>query len=246
MLIVVPARLGSERLPGKVLEEVGGMPMVVQVAKRAQESKAGDVVVACAEQKVADVVRSYGFEAVLTDPALPTGTDRVYAAFKALGSQHQHVVNVQGDMPFIDPQAIRDVADLIARGEVDMATAVVQMDDTEKLARTSVVKVVIDKNNMAIYFSRTPGFPYGKGPHYAHIGIYGYNANSIQRYVELPRSALEIREGLEQLRALEDRMKIGVAFTEHYPQSVDVPDDLQSARQFAQSAEAKRFMHTVA
>jgi 3-deoxy-manno-octulosonate cytidylyltransferase (CMP-KDO synthetase) len=208
--------------------------MMIQVGKRAKEADVGPVCFACAEQELVDLAKEHGFDAVLTDPSLSSGTDRMYDGYKAYGRDSKHVINVQGDMPFVDPLAIRATAErLISGTKADIVTPITLIEDAALLAKTSMVKVVVGKNGNAIYFTRTPHFPNGEGPRYGHLGIYGYQVESLARFVALPRSVLEVRESLEQLRALEEGMLIEVVHVSHYPQSVDVPDDLERARALA-------------
>jgi 3-deoxy-manno-octulosonate cytidylyltransferase (CMP-KDO synthetase) len=231
MIVFIPVRLGSSRLPQKVIADVGGLPMMIQVGKRAKEADVGPVCFACAEQELVDLAKDHGFDAVLTDPNLASGTDRMYAGFKAHGVDSQHVINVQGDMPFVDPAAITATAKKLLSGtKADIVTPITPIQDPHMLAKISMVKVVVGMNGHAIYFTRTPNFPNGEGIHYGHLGIYGYKISSLERFVSLPRSPLEIRESLEQLRALEDGMRIEVVVVNHYPQSVDTPEDLEKAR----------------
>ncbi len=231
MIIFIPVRLGSARLPNKVVADISGIPMMIRVAQRVKEADVAKVCFACAEQELVDMANEYGFDAILTDPNLQSGTDRVYAGYVESNATDEHVINVQGDMPFVDPEAIRAVATTMLNDtSYDLVTPITELNDAAMAEKTSTVKVVKDKNNRAIYFSRTPNFPYGSGPIYGHIGIYGYKADSMKRFVSLPRSYLEIRESLEQLRALEDGMTIKVVEVSHYPQSVDTPDDLLAAR----------------
>ena len=236
-LLVIPARLAASRLPGKPLADIAGAPMIVHVWRRAVASGLGRVVVAAAEREIADAVARAGGEAVLTRPDLPSGSDRIFAAVAALdpGRRHDVVVNVQGDLPLIDPAAIRDSLLPLAEPEVDIATlAAVIHDDSERSA-ASVVKVAAGfapgaRIARALYFSRAP-VPHGAGEYYHHIGLYAYRRAALERFVSLPPSVLERRESLEQLRALGAGMRIDVALVDSVPFGVDTPADLARARQ---------------
>lgn len=230
MLIFIPVRLASTRLPKKAIADIKGLPMMIQVGMRAREAAAGDVIFACGDGELVDIATSYGFKAVLTDPSLPTGTDRVHAAYKALDTKDELIINVQGDMPFISPQTIAETSKLLANSNADMATAASVIKDSSDTLNPSVAKVVLAQNNRALYFSRTPHLPHGSGDYYHHLGIYGYKASALEQFVNLPQSPLEKRENLEQLRALENGMTIDVAIVNDFPQSVDTHEDLEKVR----------------
>ncbi len=230
MLIFIPVRLASTRLPQKAIADIKGLPMMIQVGMRAREAKVGDVIFACGDQELVDIAQSYNFKAVLTDPNLPTGTDRVHAAYKALNTSDSLIVNVQGDMPFIASETITKTSELLEKTSSDMVTAASVIENAADTLNPSVAKVVLAYNNRALYFSRTPNLPYGNGEYYHHLGIYGYKADALERFVNLPQTLLERRENLEQLRALENGMTIDVAIVNDFPQSVDTYDDLNKVR----------------
>ena len=236
-IIIIPARLGSTRLPGKVLAEIGGAPMIVQVLRRALAAGLGPVAVACAEAEVAEVVRAAGGVAVLTDPALPSGSDRVHAALAALDAAGAHdvVVNLQGDLPTLPPDFLAAVLRPLRDQRFDVATLVAPITSVTEAAAASVVKCVCgfaDGADVApaLYFSRGLA-PWGDGPLWHHVGIYAYRRAALERFVSLPESALERREKLEQLRGLEAGMRIGVAQVAQAPFGVDTPEDLARARE---------------
>ncbi len=235
-IVVIPARLASTRLPDKPLADIGGAPMIVQVWRRGQEAGVGRVVVAAAEEAIARAVREAGGEAVLTDPNLPSGSDRVKAALDAVdpGGHYDAVVNLQGDLPLIDPQMIRSVLAPLARAEIDIATLVAEIVEPHERSDPNVVKAIVSFSDgpvgRALYFTRATA-PWGEGPLYHHIGIYAYRRAALARFVALPPSPLEKREKLEQLRALEAGMIIGVARVDAVPYGVDTPADLERARQ---------------
>ena len=235
-IIIIPARMASSRLPGKPLADIAGIPMIVRVWQQAMEAKSGPVVVACAEREIADAVEKAGGRAVLTDPALPSGSDRVYAALNAVdrGFEHDIVVNLQGDLPSVDPAAIRACVEALVVNGSDIATLVAEIEDDADADNSNVTKAVVswDTTGMrgrAHYFTRARA-PWGKGPLYFHIGLYAYTRDALKRFVGLPPSPLELRERLEQLRALEAGLSIAVARVDAIPLSVDTPDDLQKAR----------------
>ena len=235
-IIMIPARMASTRLPGKPLADILGAPMIVQVWRRACEADAGPVVVACAEAEIADAVTAAGGRAVLTSPDLPSGSDRIFAALEAVDpdGRFDTVVNLQGDLPTIDPVAIHAALKPLADPEVDIATLVALIADAAERDDPNVVKAVVAlasgaDTGRALYFSRCP-VPWGEGAHYHHIGIYAYRRAALARFVKLPPGILEKRERLEQLRALENGMRIDAALVETVPFGVDTQSDLERAR----------------
>ncbi|MDG4576521.1 MAG: 3-deoxy-manno-octulosonate cytidylyltransferase [Defluviicoccus sp.] len=235
-IIMIPARMASTRLPGKPLADILGAPMIVHVWRRACEADAGPVVVACAEPEIADAVTAAGGRAVLTSPDLPSGSDRIFAALEAADPDRRFdtVVNLQGDLPTINPVAIHAALKPLANPEVDIATLVALIADAEERDDPNVVKAVVAlapgaDTGRALYFSRCP-VPWGEGAHYHHIGIYAYRRAALTRFVTLPPGILERRERLEQLRALENGMRIDAALVETVPFGVDTPIDLERAR----------------
>jgi 3-deoxy-manno-octulosonate cytidylyltransferase (CMP-KDO synthetase) len=235
-LIVVPARMASTRLPGKPLADIHGQPMIVHVWRRAMEAGLGPVVVACAEPAVARAVEAAGGRAVLTDPDHPSGTDRVFEAVRAIDPQGRHdvIVNLQGDLPTLDPALVGVVAGLLDDPAVDISTLAAVIAVPEEISAPSVVKAVVPlppgrRSGRALYFSRA-AVPTGEGPFLHHIGIYGYRRSALERFVALPPGVLETREKLEQLRALEAGMRIEVALVDTVPLGVDTPADLERAR----------------
>jgi 3-deoxy-manno-octulosonate cytidylyltransferase (CMP-KDO synthetase) len=238
-IVVIPARLAATRLPGKPLAEIAGLPMIVHVWRRAVAAAVGPVVVACGEPEIAAVVERAGGRAVLTDPTLPTGSDRIHAAVTLLDARRAHdiVVNVQGDMPMLDPAAIREALAILADPEIDIATLAAEITDPAALHDTSVNKVVAgfadpSRPARALYFSKAV-VPWGEGPHYEHVGLYAYRREALDRFVTLPRGVLEQRERLEQLRALEAGMQIWVSLIDpdRLGVQVDTPADLARTRE---------------
>ena len=232
--------MASSRLPGKPLADIAGRAMILHVFDRAREADIGPVAVSCADEEIAEAVRAAGGIAVMTDPTLPSGSDRVHAALATLDPQGRHdiVVNLQGDLPTILPGHLRAViaplADTAPSTMFDIATLVAPIETAEEAASASVVKAACAFErgravSPALYFSRAP-IPAGDGPRWHHIGIYAYRRAALARFVSLPESPLERRESLEQLRALEAGMRIACARVDHAPYGVDTPADLERAR----------------
>jgi len=237
-LIVIPARMASVRLPGKPLADICGAPMIVQVWRRACEANVGRVIVACSEQEVADVVQAAGGEAIMTDPDHPSGTDRVHEVVEQVDPDGtiERIINVQGDLPALDPGLILQVNALLDNPAVDMSTLAAVITEDQEKTNPNVVKAIVSapqdgtaKGGRALYFSRATA-PYGDGPLYHHIGLYGFRRSALRQFVSLPPSPLELREKLEQLRALEAGMRIEVGFVDTVPHGVDTPADLEKAR----------------
>jgi len=231
-IILIPARMASTRLPNKPLAPICGVPMIVQVLKRAQEADCGRVVVAAAEQEIADAVADAGGEAILTDPDLPSGSDRIHAALKTVDGDGAHdvIVNLQGDLPSLAPNLVHDC--LAALDGSDMSTLVAEISNPEERDDPNVVKAVLSvtsrKKARALYFTRATA-PHGDGVLYHHIGIYGYQRAALEKFIALPPSPLEQREKLEQLRALEAGFTINAAIVDTVPVGVDTPEDLANA-----------------
>lgn len=239
MIIVIPSRLAATRLPNKPLADINGMPMILHVANRAKESNAAKVLIASGDIEINKIVEAAGFEAILTDPNIQTGTDRVFSAIEIycknnLDAQIDYVINLQGDLPYISSDTIKSVADLLRTDQYDITTAAAPFYDQEDAENPSIVKAIIAKNGRALYFSRSSCVPYTTQhePYYHHVGIYGYKMSALRKFVSLERSPLEVRENLEQLRALEDGMSIGVSIVSDIPQSVDTPQDLEKVCKF--------------
>ncbi|HEY4041798.1 MAG TPA: 3-deoxy-manno-octulosonate cytidylyltransferase [Rhodopila sp.] len=235
-IVVIPARMASTRLPGKPLADIGGRPMIVHMLRRGQASGIGPVAVACGDPEIAVAVRDAGGRAVLTDPALPSGSDRVHAALAELDPDRAHdvVVNLQGDFPTLDPEGLRQVITPLADPAIDIGTLVVPIHDEIEATTVSFVKTACafapgQTIAPALYFSRQP-IPWGTGPRWHHVGIYAYRRTALDRFVALPPSPLEQRESLEQLRALENGMRIACVRMEYGPFGVDTPEDLERAR----------------
>jgi 3-deoxy-manno-octulosonate cytidylyltransferase (CMP-KDO synthetase) len=235
-LVVIPARLAASRLPNKPLADIWGKPMIVHVWEKAVAANVGPVIVACGDREIFDAVKSFGGEALLTDPALPSGTDRAKAAADIYDPQgtYNWVINVQGDLPTLEPALVRQVLDPFVNPLVDMTTLATLIEDPHELADPNVAKIALSLEGegpigRALYFSRNP-IPSGMGPHYHHIGIYAFTRESLNRYVSLPVNSLEARERLEQLRALAHGMRVDVKIVDSKaPFGVDTPADLERA-----------------
>ncbi|MEW5704790.1 MAG: 3-deoxy-manno-octulosonate cytidylyltransferase [Pseudomonadota bacterium] len=235
-IVVLPARLGATRLPAKPLADIHGEPMIVHVWRRAMAAGIGRVVVACAEAAIGEAIERAGGQWVLTRPDHPSGSDRVFEAVSLLDPEERHdvVVNLQGDLPTIAPEAIRAALDPLAEPTVAIATVAAEIKREDEIGDRNVVKVAMGlgagaRIGHALYFSRNP-VPAGSGPYYHHIGLYAFRRAALKRFVGLPQTPLEKREALEQLRALEDGMRIGVALVDMIPIGVDTPADLARAR----------------
>jgi 3-deoxy-manno-octulosonate cytidylyltransferase (CMP-KDO synthetase) len=240
-LILIPARMASTRLPGKPLADIAGRPMIVHVAARAAESGVGRVVVATDTADVFDAVRAGGFEAVMTRSDHASGSDRIFEALQRLDpdAEVDIVVNVQGDLPTIEPNIIRSALGPLDDAAVDIATLGVEIVREDEKTNPNVVKVVgspLGSSRLrALYFTRATA-PAGEGPLYHHVGLYAYRRAALERFVGLPRGVLEQREYLEQLRALEAGMRISVSLIDaaRLGVQVDTPADLARARHLAE------------
>lgn len=234
-IVIIPARMAATRLPGKPLADIGGVPMIVHVLRRAAAAEVGPVVVATDSVEIFAKVERAGGRAVMTVPDHPSGSDRVHEALGLVDPQDRHriVINVQGDLPTLDPALIRAAAAVLADSAVDIATLAAEIRRPEERDNPNVVKVVgspvAEHRLRALYFTRATA-PYGDGPLYHHIGLYAYRRSALARFVALPPSPLEQREKLEQLRALEAGMRVDVAIVDTVPLGVDTPEDLERAR----------------
>ena len=233
-IVLIPARMASTRLPNKPLAGIAGKPMIVRVWEQAMAAEIGPVVVAAAESEIVRAIEHAGGRAVLTSPALPSGSDRIFEALQKVDPEgaHDMIVNLQGDLPALDPEMIRLVASLLEDSGADIATLAAQIDDPADYDNPAVVKPVVawtGHKGRALYFTRARA-PSGEGALYHHVGIYAYRRAALEKFVTLPPSPLEQREKLEQLRALEAGMSIAIAKVDSVPLSVDTPADLERAR----------------
>ena len=241
---IIPARYASTRFPGKPLALIKGKTMIQRVCEQAWKSKLDAVVVATDDVRIADEVMGFGGQYVMTDPNHRSGTDRCCEALDLLESQYDAVVNIQGDEPFIDPEQINLLVDLISREDTQLASLAKRIEDEDELFSPNAVKVVMDKDGKALYFSRNP-IPFmrnvewtdwlNNGAFYKHIGIYAYKAEALRQVAKMQPSSLELAESLEQLRWLENGFSIRMAVTQSQNISIDTPSDLAKAEQFAQN-----------
>ena len=238
VLIIIPARLASTRLPGKPLADIFGKTMIERVYLQAVKADMGEVYVACDGTEIADVINKSGGKAIITDSALPSGTDRIYAALKQVDVQEEFdiVVNLQGDLPAIDPEVIKAAVNALINSDSDIATVASVIKNKSEITNPNVVKIAIafgddNKKGQALYFSRS-AIPYGSSEYYHHIGIYAYKKSALMKFVSLKPSGLEKIESLEQLRALENNMKITVQIVNSHPLSVDTKEDLEAIKKF--------------
>lgn len=246
ILIAIPARLSSSRLPNKPLADIVGKSMIRRVYEQAISANLGEVIIACDGLEIAEEVKNFGGKFIITDPALPSGTDRIYAAFKTINPQSQNdfevVVNLQGDLPNIDPQIVKEAALTAMQEDCDFATVASKITNQSEITNPNVVKIAIafekEKLGRALYFSRA-AIPYhqtNQADFFHHVGIYAYKKSALKKFVHLPPSALEKRENLEQLRALENNMKILVKIVDSTPLSVDTEEDLDAIRKMISAA----------
>lgn len=235
-VVLIPARLAATRLPNKPLADICGQPMIVQVWRRAMEADVGPVVVATDSEEIAAVVRAAGGEAVMTRADHPSGSDRIHEAVERFDptGRYDAIINVQGDLPTIEPAPIRAALALLNEPAVDIATIVAVITREEERTNPAVVKAIgtpVGENRFrALYFTRATA-PTGEGPLFHHIGLYAYRRTALARFVRLKPGTLEQREKLEQLRALENGMRIDFSIVDTVPLGVDTPDDLTRARE---------------
>ena len=235
-ILLIPARMASTRLPNKPLAEIAGVPMIVRVWARAVAAGLGPVVVAAGEPEIVAAVEKAGGQAVLTDPDAASGSDRIWEALGMVDPKGTHdvVVNLQGDLPALDPEQLRTAVWALDKSGADIGTLAAPIADEAEETNPAVVKAVVawdagEKLGRALYFTRAPA-PSGEGVLWHHVGLYAYRRDALESFVALPPSPLELREKLEQLRALEAGMRIAVARVDATPLSVDTPADLERAR----------------
>ena len=246
---IIPARYASTRFPGKPLAMIKGKTMIRRVCEQAWKSRLDAVVVATDDVRIADEVMGFGGRYVMTDPNHRSGTDRCREALDLLENQYDAVVNIQGDEPFIDPEQINQVIDLISREDTPLASLAKRIDDADELFGPNTVKVVMDKKGKALYFSRNP-IPFmrnldrdawlSKGTFFKHIGIYAYKADVLRQIADMQPTTLELSESLEQLRWLENGLTIRMGVTDSENVSIDMPSDIVKAEQFAENQNRTR------
>jgi len=238
-IVLIPARMAATRLPGKPLADIAGQPLIVRVLRQAEAAGIGPVAVAAGDAEIVRAVEAAGGRAVLTDPALPSGSDRILAALNALDPERRHdvVINLQGDIPFADPGLVKKCAALLEeQPDCDISTIIVAKSAPDELRNPDVVKAIVSfganpKAARALYFTRST--LYGDGPVWHHIGVYGYRRAALERFTAAPPSPLERREKLEQLRSLELGLSIWAAVADQAPIEVNSPDDLVQAQAYA-------------
>ncbi|ESQ80755.1 3-deoxy-manno-octulosonate cytidylyltransferase [Asticcacaulis sp. YBE204] len=234
-IILIPARMASTRLPNKPVADLNGEPMIVAVWRRAVEAEVAPVWVATDTVEIAEAIRAVGGNAVMTRVDHPSGSDRIFEAITNIDpdAEYDALLNVQGDLPTVTPETIRAILKPLETPEVDVSTAVAVIHSEEERTASSVVKMVGtpigERRFRALYFTRTTA-PWGEGPLYHHIGLYGWRRSALERFVKLPPSPLELREKLEQLRALEAGMRIDAVEVDEVPLGVDTAADLDRAR----------------
>jgi 3-deoxy-manno-octulosonate cytidylyltransferase (CMP-KDO synthetase) len=239
-IVLIPARMAASRLPGKPLADIGGLPLIVRVFRQAQAAGIGPVAVAAGDAEIADAVEAAGGRAVLTDPDLPSGSDRILAALAVLDPERRHdaVINLQGDIPFLDPALLRACADLLEQEpSCDIATLIAPEGSAAERDDPDCPKAIVAlapgvAAGRALYFTRST--LYGDGPVWRHIGLYAYRREALDRFAAAPPSPLERREKLEQLRALELGLSIWAAVAEAMPIEVNTPAELAIARAHAE------------
>jgi len=236
-IVIIPARMASTRLPGKPLADIHGVPMIVHVWKRAIEANVGQVLVACAEMEIARAIKAHGGDAIVTEPSLASGSDRILAALALRDPERRYrfIVNLQGDLPTVTPLDVQRCLGGLVNETIDISTIAAPITEEADVANPNIVKAIAplsDEREVAFArdFQRLPGPELG--PRYwHHIGIYAYRRESLERFVKLPQSAREIERRLEQMRALDNGMSIAVVRVDSVPLGVDTPADLEAARQ---------------
>jgi 3-deoxy-manno-octulosonate cytidylyltransferase (CMP-KDO synthetase) len=237
---IIPSRLGSTRLPKKALADIGGKTMIEHVVYRLSSLADANLYVATDSSDIAFKVKAAGGIAIMTSASCPTGSDRAFEAFKKIphNDKIKYIINVQGDMPFVDYKIVEQIVKKLKESDFDIVTPVVEVGH-DVAASDSNVKVVIDKNDKAMYFSRSL-IPHGAKKFLYHVGIYGYKVAALEKFVKLEETQYESVEKLEQLRALENGMSVGVIVSNEIPISVDTLADLEKAREYFASQGAKK------
>jgi 3-deoxy-manno-octulosonate cytidylyltransferase (CMP-KDO synthetase) len=235
-IVVIPARMASTRLPGKPMADINGLPMIVHVWRRAMEANIGRVLVAAAESVIVDVIHNAGGDAIMTSPGLPSGSDRIAEALAFRDPQEKlgYVVNLQGDLPTIDPLAVQRCLAGLTNPSVDISTIAAPIIGDADIANSNIVKAIAplsDDREVAYArdFVRTVG-PEHEPPFWHHIGVYAYRRSALKKFVSLPVSTREARRKLEQMRALDNDMKVAVVRVDSVPLGVDTPRELEAAR----------------
>ena len=227
-VIIIPARLQAIRLPNKPLIHINNIPMVIRVYQQALKSGIENVFIAGCDERIKTLINSYNYNYVNTDPQLTSGTDRVFDCYKKLSSHYDYIVNLQCDIPYIKPESIKSVLQLLqSNKEIDIATAATIMSHSDEIKDNDNVKVIIGKNNKALFFTR---FAINQPQNLKHLGIYAFRPESLERFISLQQSPLEKFERLEQLRALENNMNIHVMIVNDPNISIDSQNDLNKLK----------------
>lgn len=237
---IIPSRIGSTRLPNKALADIGGKSMIEHVVSRLSAGSASNLYVATDSEEIVEKVSYAGGIAIMTSEDCPTGSDRVYEAFQKIphNDKIKYIINVQGDMPFVDYRVLEKIIEKLKNTDFDVVTPVVKVGN-DIANSDSNVKVVADINDKALYFSRSV-IPHGAEEFLYHVGIYGYKSGALEKFVKLNETQYESVEKLEQLRALENGMSIGVVMSNEIPISVDTHEDLEKAREYYAKLAAKK------
>ena len=234
--VIIPARMASQRFPNKPMAKIAGIPMIERVWRQGIKSKIGDVFVACCENEVFDLISSKGGKAIMTDPNHPSGTDRIFEAYSSLENKNDYesIINLQGDMPNIDPEAIKGLITYMKKGHCDIGTLASEFALSDEMKDPNIVKVLVKEKIKTGFFSKALDFirnePKSGLEAYHHIGIYAFTSKALLRYVNLNRSKLELERKLEQLRAMENGMSIHVGYIGSPPLSVDTERDLAQVK----------------
>ncbi len=231
-IIIIPARMGAGRFHGKPLALILDKPMILHCLETAQKADIGEVLVACGDEEIYQCVNDNGGRAILTDPDLPSGSDRIHSALLQYDTNggYDIIINMQGDLPHLPDGALQSCLKVLDNKAYDVSSLAVIMRDEADINNPDIVKIMMAEEE-AYGFSRSP-VPYGEGDFYHHLGIYGFRREALQRFVALPPSALEKRERLEQWRILENGMRIGIGIIDEVPVSVDVPADIAKAEAY--------------
>lgn len=238
-VILIPARMDSTRLPGKPLKLIKGKPMIIHVAEQAKAADIGEIIIATDHKEIEKIVQDFGFQTFLTKAEHASGSDRIYEALCALDPKKEknYIINLQGDLPDINPKYIKKLARILKETEADIATLATYIHTEQEKQNPNIVKIIASPINKvyfkALYFTRAKA-PYGEGPYYHHIGIYGYKRYALEKFCTYKTSSLEKRERLEQLRALENDMKIIFSLVPQAPVGVDTQEDLENIKKIMQ------------
>lgn len=241
-IIVIPSRLASTRLPNKPLKLINGLPMIIQVVNRAKEANIAKVLVACGDQEIIDTLSIYGIDGILTEPSLPSGSDRIKEALDKYDPEKNYniVINLQGDLPTVEKECIQDCLEILEKTNHDISTIGVKIEDTsEDISNPNIVKAIVDFENNSLIgkantFKRMLTQQEAKNC-YHHIGIYGYRREALEKFTSLPPSNNELTHNLEQLRALDNGMSIGFKKSNTVPIGVDTAEDLEKAEHYLKS-----------